>query len=96
MSKLAELVEKIHPGETLENQMLVIVYELGDLAKCIQRMSVYPNNVLGYKAEAKKAVADLIAQIHLFCYRMGWNFYEVEALGLKALEEAIRERAEKL
>jgi len=67
MGKYTDVVKLWHPDETLAEQLLVLMYELGDLAKSIQRMHTKPQFSSLYLIEAKKAIADLIAQLHLTC-----------------------------
>jgi hypothetical protein len=73
--------------ESIPEQFLVLVYEIGDLAKCIANMIWYPNDVAAYRAEAKRAIADTITQLRITCEYLGISFEEMDKLGLLALKE---------
>jgi len=98
--KIKELLQSLYKvktlkKETLSEQILVIVYELGDLAKSASKMRWYSHdNVMykAYRAEAKKALGDLITQIYLTCENLGLSFEEVREFGFLALQEKIVER----
>jgi len=80
--------------ETLSEQILVLVYEIGDLTKSITRMIWYPNDDVMYKAyraEAKKAIGDIITQLYLTCEYLDLSYDEVKEFGFKALEEKVHE-----
>jgi hypothetical protein len=83
-----------HEKNSLE-QIPIITYELGDLAKMFvyaQRYAwVDKEKSRGYRLEAKIAASDVIAQMVVMCEREGWNFWEVKRLG----EERFREKIER-
>ena len=78
-------------SETISEQFLVLIYEIGDLAKCIASMTWYPKDTVGYKAEAKKAIADIITQLRITCAYLGISFEEMDDLGFLALKEKAEE-----
>jgi len=73
--------------ETIPEQFLVLLYEIGDLAKCIANMIWYPKDAPLYKAEAKRAIADAITQLRITCEYLGISFEEMDRLGFLALKE---------
>jgi len=80
--------------ETLPEQILVLIYELGDLTKAVSRMIWYPkDNVMykAYRAEAKRALGDMVTQIYLTCEYLELDFNEVKEFGYLALKEKVEE-----
>lgn len=73
--------------ENISEQFLVLIYEIGDLAKCIANMIWYPKDRPPYRAEAKKAIADIITQLRVTCEYLGISFEEMDELGFSALKE---------
>jgi len=82
--EIFRLTKEIFPNETIAEQLLVVVYELGDLAKCIKNMDRYPRDRRLYRVEAKKAIADLITQLRLTCELLGFSFEELDSFGYQA------------
>lgn len=70
----------------------IVTYELGDLIKKLFYAKIYPKRQEVCLIEARIAFSDLIAQCHLICKREGWNFAEVESLGLSRAYEKISGR----
>ncbi len=88
--ELIEIVKSMYAEgekESISEQILVLIYEIGDLAKCVANMMWYPEDVVAYKAEAKKAIADTITQLRITCEYLGISYEEMEKLGLLALKE---------
>jgi len=73
--------------EDIAEQFLVLIYEIGDLAKCIANMIWYPKDKPPYKAEAKKAITDIITQLRITCEYLGISYQEMDDLGLLTLKE---------
>lgn len=92
--EIFKLIYSLFPEEPLERQVLVIIYEVGDLARCIQRItipSISDAEKRAYRAEAMKAIADAITQLRLTCERLGLSFEEVDDFGFEALKEKMAE-----
>ena len=93
MERRKELIEIIKTmyaegkEESISEQFLVLIYEIGDLAKCIANMIWYPKDRLPYRAEAKKAIADIITQLRVTCEYLDISFEEMDRLGFLALKE---------
>jgi len=85
--KILEITREIFPREPLSEQLLVVLYELGDLAKCIKNMKRYPGDKNLYLAEARKAIGDLITQVRLTCELLGFSFEELDEFGYRAFLE---------
>jgi len=87
---LKEHINRITPNETPENIIPIMTYELGDLAKCLMFAKRRPQLEKEYKAEARIATSDLVAQCIVMCERLGWDFYEVVHLGEDRCIEKIK------
>jgi len=82
----------------------ILSYELGYVQKRIQYMVSANVNIEDpikrqdvYKAhrnDAKLEFSDLIIQVKSFCERMGWDFKELEKLGLERYRERMEELAQ--
>jgi len=66
-----------------------MTYELGDVAKCLVRMDTYPSNTIGYRAEMRKALADLYIQLLVLCEWFGFDIEDLRVLGECALKERV-------
>ena len=87
--EIIEIVKSMYAKgekESIPEQFLVLIYEIGDLAKCIANMTWFPKDKLLYKAEAKKAMADIITQLRITCEYLGISFEEMDELGFLALK----------
>jgi len=92
--ELIEIVKTMYAKgkeESISEQFLVLIYELGDLAKCIANMIWYPEDRPPYRAEAKKAIADIITQLRITCEYLDISFEEMDRLGFLALKEKAEE-----
>lgn len=84
---MSKIVRKFHPDETPQEQALVMIYELGDYAKCLQRMLIEPESANLYEVEAKKALSDLVTQIWIACDRFGWHLEDLVEMGMNNLRD---------
>ena len=87
--EIAAIARSVLKDETVQEQVRVLVYEVGDLVKCAHKMERFPELASAYRAEAKKAIADLIIQLHLTCEYLGFDFEQLADLGLQAAKEAM-------
>lgn len=77
-SFVKESVDTITPRETLN----ILVYETaGDINKALHYATRYPKERNLYLAEAKKATAQAISMLRMFCEQNGWNFEELASFG---------------
>jgi hypothetical protein len=70
-------------NEKLREQVPVLLYELGDLSKAVVMMDVHPKLRQAYTEEARLAVADLLAQLQLFCIRLNIDLPSQLILGVR-------------
>lgn len=68
----------------------IMGYELGDIQKFAvknsqEKLDIKIKKALG--ANAKLGMADLLAQCYMFCLDNGWDFEEIQLLGLEHLKE---------
>ena len=92
---ILEILNELNPNETIVETLLVLVYEVGDLAKCVHRLNLDKDNALGYRAEAKKSLADIITQTRLLCERLGFSFEGLKILGEEEMRSKIKGRLKK-
>lgn len=85
------LADKYLPGETLRDQIPVLMHELGDLAKGVVYMDFYKKDAHIYKLYVEDAVADLLAQLLLVCARLGVSFNERCTYGVIRFAEKMKE-----
>jgi len=79
--KLFERLRKILPHETVYDQIRVLMYQLGDLVKCLHKAKRFPELEDAYKAEITVALADLITQIEITCRYLDVDFEKIRDLG---------------
>jgi len=96
--EIVEIVKSMYAEGEKENiaeQLLVLTYEIGDLAKSIAYMTWYPKDANDWKGEAKKAIADIITQLRITCAYLDISFEEMDELGFLALKEKAEEYRKK-
>lgn len=74
-------------------RLSILTYQLGDVHKAVVYQHYYGST--GSHAELNIALADLIAQLHIFCLSQGLNYQKLEELGLKRLGEFTARRMRK-
>ena len=72
-------------------QLCVMFYEMGDLAKAIQRMFIHPELEEGYKQEARLALAALLLQAKILCGYWGWTLDDILQFGEEHFLETMDE-----
>jgi len=87
MGRLIALLRELNPEETLEQTVLVLMYEVGDLAKCVRKL---PEP--GYTAECIKSLADIITQARLIGERLGYDLFTLKAWGELDMEDKVKEK----
>jgi hypothetical protein len=90
---LKEIIDQLDPNETSLQQMSVLMYELGDLAKGVFYAHSYKESA--YMIEAKISLSDLLAQCILLCERQGWDFEEVKQMGIERFIERVNRHIQK-
>jgi len=92
------VLKKKYKQENALWRLLRIFSEMGDAAKSITYLEYYKighkfkDDVIGYKAELKLALADTLAQTYMMILNAGLNLNEVETLGMNHLKDAINNR----
>lgn len=74
-------------------RLAILSYQFGDTAKAVVYKEYYGDE--GIHAELRLALADVIAQIHVFCLSENLDFEVIEDLGLKRLGEFVAKRMSK-
>lgn len=74
---MLEILRTYKPHDTPEDTFEVLVYEVGDIAKCIHHMRNFPKDRRLYRAELGKALSDGLVQLHLLCE---WYGFDAEVL----------------
>ena len=93
-----ELRRLLNKEPQMENRCImraaIMGYELGP----IQQFAVYngrlkmsEGRLRGYEENAKLGMADLITQCRMMCLENGWNFDEIQKMGLDHLKERQKE-----
>jgi hypothetical protein len=67
--------------------------QLGDLAHSAYYMESFPADMAAYKAEARKALGDLVTQIQMSCAILGLDFIEVLEEGFVSFRDRMKEVA---
>jgi len=78
--------------KTCLEQLPIMTYELGDLAKMLSYENRYKEDKRRsriYNAESQIAMSDLLAQCVLMCERAGWDFWQLKKLGEQRFREKI-------
>ncbi|ADI73542.1 hypothetical protein Metev_0636 [Methanohalobium evestigatum Z-7303] len=97
ITKSLKKIRRLEPPKNkqqLVTRAAIMGYELGDL----QQFAVYnarsnmdPQILGSYRDNAKLALSDLLIQARMVCMDMGWDFDEVQELGLQHLQERMSE-----
>lgn len=81
-SKLKRLLAKRRgKHEPVSETLNVLMYEIGDLHKAVTYSRFYPEYEIAYRAEARAALADAIAQMELITETLGFDWEELRELG---------------
>ena len=68
-------------NQTVSETLSILSYETGDMHKCCVYSSRYPKDRNAYQPELKKATAQAISMLRMFCEQQKWDFEEVAAFG---------------
>jgi len=69
---------------------LIVGYEIGDIQRYVKiraQENLSDGIKKGYEQNAKLGLADAVIQLRLLCMDLGWNFDDLQYLGLKHLKE---------
>lgn len=67
--------------EPVSETLNVLMYEIGDLHKALTYSRFYPEFEIAYRAEARAALADAIAQLELLAETLKFDWEELRELG---------------
>lgn len=97
---LLDLIKKHRPPEVAARvpedgflRLGQLLYELGDLAKCIVR-GAWNDNASIYKGEMMLAISDMLLQLRLTCEIYDIDFKECLSLGQVHFEERLQQYKE--
>jgi len=68
----------------------ILSYEMGDLNRYLVKLGQVnlPTDIInGMRSDAKLAMADMIMQLRMVCFDLGWCFDEIQWLGIQHLRE---------
>lgn len=68
-------------GISIKDRVLLIVENVGSLAKLACYATRFPEERDCHIADMKLAIADSICQLELLCVNMGFNYKEIRQLG---------------
>ena len=71
-------------------RLAILGYQYGDVQKGLVYETYYGKT--GCHAELKIALADMIAQIRLFCINQNMDFHELQKLGQERLDDFVNKR----
>lgn len=80
------------PKDTPEDTLEVLIYEIGDVAKCIHHARTFPESKDAYIAELSKALSDAITQIRILCEWYDFSFAELLQNGYEDFIQMLKER----
>lgn len=89
LKMLLPVVEKWGTDEDSYDNLPILFYQVGELAKCFTYRKRYPQDADGYTAAAKVAMMDTLAQCLVICEREDWDFREILELGIEHCKEKI-------
>lgn len=79
--------------ETFREQVIVYISQLGHLGQSAYYMEAYPTEYAFYKAEARKALGDLVTQIQMSCALLGFDFEEIIMEGFVSFRDRMKDVA---
>lgn len=91
-----ELTRKLGREPSLRTALLIMQWEVGDLAKSIVYADWHPDLVGAYKEEAKHALADLLFQIRIVAALLDVDPGDLFNMGLETVQDRIKEKEKKI
>ena len=91
-----ELTRKLGREPNLKTALLIIQWEVGDLAKSIVYADWHPDLASVYKEEAKEALSALIFQANVVAALFNVTPGELLDRGIEAVEDRIKEMEKKV
>ena len=81
--------------DTWETQSAVLSAEVGHYAKCVQYARACPSEYNAHKADAARAIGDLIIQCQIVCEFLGLDFNFVTVQSFAAFRDKMKEVSER-
>ena len=92
-----ELTRKLHGEPTVETALLIMQWELGDLVKSTVYGRWHDESLASaFRAEAKKALSDLLFQAHVVAALLDASPAELLQVGIEVVEGRIKEKENKV
>ena len=79
--------------QSSQRTLLVLFYEVGDIAKCLIYQESFPGLCKSYREEMKLTVADAITMLRLFCEQEKLSFDELALIGIERFKKRQEEIA---
>ena len=89
---LFQLLRRHKPYERAKDVIAVLVYEIGDVVKCIHYMENFPQDRKAYIAELRKAMADVFIQMKILCEMYDFSLSELFEEGHDEFVQMLKER----
>ena len=86
-----DLTRKLGREPNIGTALHILQWELGDLAKLLTYEKWHPEAAIGYRADAKHALADLLFQAEVVAQLLGTTSQEAFAFGVEVVKERIEE-----
>jgi len=91
-----ELTRRLDREPNIETALLIIQWELGDLAKSHIYSQWHPDLASSYRVEARKALSDLFFQAHVVAALLEASPAKLLADGIETVETLIKEKEKKI
>jgi len=91
-----ELTRKLGREPNPRTALLIMQWELGDLAKSIVYMEWHPDLATSYKAEAKLAMASLLFQVQVIASLLDFDPGDLFNMGVETVKGRIKEMEKKI
>ncbi len=96
--KLRDILKDMKPAGMSENALVhipILMYEIGDVAKCVFRASQSFEGCKDYKGDMKLAVADSMVQLAIIAEYFDLNIEECFEIGVVHMKERLLETKQK-
>jgi len=91
-----DLTRKLGREPNIDTALHILQWELGDLAKSHTYAKWHPDLAIAYKAEAKKALSDLLFQVHVIAALLDVSPGGLLDDGIETVKDRIRDKEEKI
>lgn len=87
-----ELTRELGREPNISTALHILQWELGDLAKAYTYSQWHPVLSLGYRGEAKKAIADMLFQLEVVAQLLGTTSTDLATWGIDTVKDRIKEK----